>query len=157
MSDDDELLEERRAAARNDGERSGKALRLGEHVAGEGRVVPCRECGAGVEVSPWVLEIARQLSEGVLRRRGERPIEDGELTMCRPCAVVWEQRKGNTAMRLAEQVGIVIRQVKDGRDLNQEQFDWLRRNGYSDTADGMETIMRRRRDGADKGRARGGQ
>lgn len=146
MSDDDELLEMRREAARNDASRAGRAVRLGETNEPK-RIVPCRACGVDVEISAWVVEVARQFDD-VLARRGERPLEDGELTMCGRCAGDWGQRKFNTAVQLAEAVQRVVRDVKAGRDLNADQLSWLRHNGYGDTADGMEAIMRRRAEAA---------
>lgn len=156
MSDDDEAedLEQRRAAARVTG-RTGYA-RLGGHAQGEGRTVPCRQCGTPVQISPWVLEVAKQLSEGILHRRGEPPLEDGELTMCPPCGARWEAKHLECAVELGRRVGQLVRDVKLGKDMTDEQIAWLRRHGYGDSADGIEAIMRRRREeGSKEGRRRG--
>lgn len=105
--------------------------------------VPCRACGAEVKVTSWVIQKARSF-DAYLANKGEPPLSNGELTMCPPCGARWEQRRHEHAMALGERVRGLIRDVKDGREANKEQLLWLKRNGYTDTADGLEALMKAR-------------
>jgi hypothetical protein len=114
------------------------------------REVPCRDCGRQTEISGFALDVAKTASE-LLMSKGEPPLEYGELTRCADCAEGWQLKQLNTALRISNEVVRIIREVKAGRDLNEAQLDWLRRNGYAQTAEGMEAVMQRRRDGTETG------
>lgn len=152
MSDQDEL-EARRA-------RQPKRQVVGVwslHDEPAVRDVPCRRCGAPVPIKQWVLDMAKRFSE-YLATKGEPPLQDGELTMCEPCGKEWNERKIAAAQEVGERVSNLIRSVKAGvKTADSTDFAWLRRNGYGDTADGLEALQSRRRDEEEeRGRRKGG-
>lgn len=130
--------------------RIGKAVRLGASES-DAREVPCRDCGTPTMLSGFAWDFAKGASE-MLMARGEVPLEAGELTRCAPCGEKWHAKKLETSYRIAERVTELVREVKAGRDLSDEQLYWLRKYGYGDTAEGMDGVMRKRREGGRKGR-----
>jgi hypothetical protein len=131
----------------SDDKRLGRPVRLADLSSSAAIPVPCRDCGKQVQLSGFAVDVAKMASE-VLMNRGEPPLEYGELTRCDSCGETWRLKQLNTALRISNEVVRIIREVKAGRDLNEAQLDWLRRNGYGPTAEGMEAVMLRRREGA---------
>lgn len=132
FGDDDEALSDIRQARSHDRARTGGQVRFGAAAMGPTRDVPCRDCGEVVELSALANQMMQAANE-VLHRQGEPPLEDGEVTRCLHCGEVWEAKQHRLRAGVHEQA-LKIR--KRGK-ATEFELDWLRRNGYRDTADAL--------------------
>jgi len=145
---DAELLAEVQRARANDSRRAGRATRYGGAPIPV-KDVPCCQCAAPVPISQFVVEMQGYCNT-VLLARGEAPLADDELTRCPLCAEAWQRTMAAAAEKRNASLARLVREVKDGRDLKPAELSWLRANGYTDTATGLELLMaeRRNRSGA---------
>lgn len=94
----------------------------------DARTVPCRECGAPVEISGFVVGLAVMASNHC-RNRGWEPLRPNEITACSDCRAeieaVWQARCAQAHRILGE----ISRAAKDGRSFQAILFEsptWFR-------------------------------
>jgi hypothetical protein len=109
------------------------------------RIVPCRDCGTPVELSQFAWEMAQKASE-YLARKGEPPLEDGELTRCELCGNDWREREYQRTM--ARHVGIraIIGKAKQEGRLEAGDRGWLERNDARDVVAMLDARFERLRE-----------
>ncbi len=137
-----EIAEEHASARSNDSKRVGRVMRLREDNEPQ-RIVPCRDCGAPVELSEFAWQMAQRASD-MLAKRGEPPLEDGELTRCPPCGHAWRKKQNASAEDDMRAVRAVMAEAKTKGALTQSEAAWLRKHGHGEFVDAFQ----RRQDAA---------
>ena len=159
FSDEDEWRDWKAAARANDGDRVGGPVSMSAAFAGKdadstSEMVPCRSCGTPVEISRWALE--RVLGESFrvyLERRGEPPIDRGEIARCPPCHEAWCEKQRQADLERDAKAVRIQQAVLAGGPLEEFDAAWLRRNGFRLTLVHLERVIRERE--SDKNQKRG--
>jgi len=126
-----EVAEEHARARSNDSKRLGRVTRLREDDEPQ-RIVPCRDCGTEVELSEFAWQMAQRASD-MLAKRGEPPLEDGELTRCAPCGAKWRAKANGVAEADLKTVQSVVREAKAKGYLPASEAAWLKKHGHGDS------------------------
>lgn len=156
-ADDQEMKDLRARAAANDHLRTGGYAPLRAALKDDpdlppDREVPCARCGTPTlfgGLGWWVGKIfGRQLAA-----TGKKPLENHELTWCKPCRVKVEADQLARSLELERKLGQAIQQAKDDPALYMNPMMTqvcadMRRMGESETAAAIERIYLQRREKA---------